>query len=103
MALKSFKDSPNEIDIGKYLPAMLERIGMKVTGLRPMMKIATPQNGIWQWPKTFFQSYFPRLVPQNYLTAAEVTGALNDLEALEKINGASIATCLMVEVIAEKI
>ena len=103
MTLKSFKDSPNEIDIGKYLPAMLERIGMKVTGLRPMMKIATPQNGIWQWPKTFFQSYFPRLVPQNYLTAQEVKDALNDLEELENISGASIATCLMVEIIAEKI
>jgi ubiquinone/menaquinone biosynthesis C-methylase UbiE len=103
MALKSFKDSSNEIDIGKYLPAILERIGMKVIGLRPMMKIATPKNGIWQWPKTFFQSYFPRLVPQGYLTPEQVTDALADLEALENSTGASIATCLMVEIIAEKI
>ena len=103
MALKSFKDTDNEIDIGRHLPKILPEIGMKVIGYRPMSKIATPSNGVWQWPKTFFQSYFPRLVDQNYLTAKEVTEALSDLEELEKIEGASIATCLMVEIIAEKI
>lgn len=103
MALKSFKDSENEIDIGRYLPAILERIGMKVTGFRPMMKIATIKNGVWQWPKTFFQSYFPRLVPQGYLTHKEVDRALLDLEELEQEAGATICTCLMIEIIAEKI
>lgn len=103
MALKSFKDSENEIDIGRHLPAMLERIGMKVIGFRPMSKIATVENGVWQWPKTFFQSYFPRLVSQNYLTLDEVNDALMELEELEKIVGATICTCLMVEIIAEKV
>jgi len=103
MALKSFKDTENEVDIGRHLPIILPKIGMKVIGFRPMSKIATIENGIWQWPKTFFESYFPRLVPQNYLTPAEITAALSELEELEKIKGASICTCLMVEVIAEKI
>lgn len=101
-ALKSFKDTENEIDIGRHLPAMLERIGMQVIGFRPMMKIATAKNGVWQWPKTFFQSYFPRLAAQDYLTTTEVKEALDDLEDLEKIAGATICTCLMVEIIAEK-
>ncbi|MGB5555711.1 MAG: methyltransferase domain-containing protein [Flavobacteriaceae bacterium] len=103
MALKSFKDSENEIDIGRQLPVILEKIGMKVISVRPMIKIATPYNGVWQWPKTFFESYFPRLVNQNYLTAQEVDQALLDLAALEKISSATMCTCLMVEVIAEKI
>ena len=103
MALKSFKDSENEVDIGRHLPTLLPELGMKVIGFRPMSKIATVENGIWQWPKTFFQSYFPRLADQNYLTTEEVNQALSDLEDLEKIEGATICTCLMVEVIAEKI
>lgn len=102
MALKSFKDSENEIDIGRHLPTMLEGIGMKVINFRPMMKIATVNNGVWQWPKTFFQSYFPRLVPQSYLEPEDVKRALHDLEELEKVEGATICTCLMVEIIAEK-
>ena len=103
MALKSFNDTDNEIDVGRHLSTMLPEIGMKVISLRPMAKIATPENGVWQWPKTFFQSYFPRLVAQNYLTPEEVKEALIELEDLEKIDGATICTCLMVEIIAEKI
>jgi len=102
MALKSFKDSDAEIDIGRLLSGNLSKMGMKILGFRPMIKIATPENGIWQWPKTFFYSYFPRLVPQKYLSPIEVESALRDLEALEKIKGASICTPLMVEIIAEK-
>ncbi|MFS4494841.1 class I SAM-dependent methyltransferase [Maribacter sp. 2308TA10-17] len=102
MALKSFKDSDNEIDIGRHLPTILPEIGMKVLGIRPMAKMATPKNGVWQWPKTFFQSYFPRLIPRKYLTLEEVNAALLELEELEKIDGATICPCLMVEVIAEK-
>jgi len=102
MALKSFKDTANEIDIGRHLPSLLPEIGMKLVGFRPMSKIATMKNGIWPWPKSFFESYFPRLVAQNYLTPDEVTAALLELEELEKIDGSTICTCLMVEVIAEK-
>ncbi len=103
MALKSFKDSENEIDIGRHLPSIVSNLGMKVVGYRPMAKIATPAASVWQWPKTFFQSYFPRLVATKYLTKEEVKQALSELDELEKNPGASIATCLMVEIIAEKI
>lgn len=102
MALKSFKDSDAEIDIGRYLPQILGELGMKVASFRPMAKIATPDSPVWTWPKTFFYSYFPRLIAQNYLTDEEVDNALKELEVLEKTDGASICTCLMVEIIAEK-
>ena len=102
MALKSFKDSDAEIDIGRQLPQMLRELGMTVTSFRPMAKIGTPDNAVWSWPTTFFKSYFPRLVGQGYLTKIEVEHALKEVEDLEKIPGASICTCLMVEIIAEK-
>jgi len=103
MALKSFKDTKNEVDIGRKLPVILPEIGMKIVSFRPMAKIATIDNGIWQWPKTFFKSYFPRLVKQKYLTTEEVDAALESLNELEQIKGATICTCLMSEIIAEKI
>ena len=103
MALKSFKDTNNEIDVGRHLSTILPEIGMKVIGFRPMSKIATPKNGVWQWPKTFFQSYFPRVAEQHYLTPEEVKAALLELEDLEKIDGATICTPMMIEIIAEKI
>lgn len=102
MALKSFKDSEGEINIGRELPAALIKMGMKIINTRPMSKIATPDNRIWQWPKTFFYSYFPRLAAAGYLSDDEVEKALAEMERLERIPGASICTPLMYEVIAEK-
>jgi len=101
-ALKSFKESPGEIDIGRELPKILEDMGMKVTGLRLMPKLATVNSLIWQWPKTFYKSYFPRLEQMGYLSNEEVSEALNDLITLENTKGATFFGPMMIEVIAEK-
>ncbi|PKA83748.1 ubiquinone/menaquinone biosynthesis C-methylase UbiE [Ulvibacter sp. MAR_2010_11] len=101
-ALKSFKDSPGEIDIGRRLPAMLEEMGMEVTSIRLMSKIATPSQFNWHWPKTFYRSYFPRLADNGYLTKEDVTNALFEHTKLEQTKGATLCCPLMVEVIAKK-
>lgn len=101
-ALKSFKASDGEIDIGRQLPRALSDLGMKVTNLRLMPKLATPDNLTWQWPKTFYYSYFPRLVDMGFLTAEDISEALKDLEELENTVGATIFCPIMIEVIAEK-
>jgi len=101
-ALKSFKASEAEIDIGRELPQLLTAMGMKITSLRLMPKLATPDNLIWQWPKTFYKSYFPRLADAGFLSNEDVTQAWKDLQALEQTAGATICCPIMVEVVAEK-
>lgn len=101
-ALSSFKESPAEIDIGRKLPGLLSDLGLEIKSLRLMPKLATMHNGVWQWPKSFFKSYFPRLVKSNFLSEEIVTRALMEFDELEKIKGATICTPLMIEIIAEK-
>ena len=101
-ALKSFKESPGEINIGRELPKILEDMGMKVMSLRLMPKLATVNSVILQWPKTFYKSYFPRLEQLGYLSNKEVSEALNDLITLENTIGATFFGPMMIEVIAEK-
>lgn len=101
-ALKSFKDSDSEIDIGRLLPNMLEDIGMEVTSIRPMSKLATAKDSTWHWPKSFFYSYFPRLIDLGYLSQDEVKIALEEMEALELEKGATLLCPLLVEVVARK-
>ena len=101
-ALKSFKDSEGEIDIGRKLPGILTEIGMKITNLRLMPKLATPGDVTWQWPKTFYHSYYPRLVEMGYLSSEDVSEALKDLNELENTAGATICCPIMIEVISEK-
>ena len=101
-ALKSFKDSDSEIDIGREIPGILKELGMEVTNVRLMAKLATPDNAIWQWPKSFYKSYFPRLVDMNYLSPDDVSVALEDLKELEKDKTSTICCPLMIEIIARK-
>lgn len=101
-ALKSFRSAEGEIDIGKYLPEILSKMGMKVTGIRLMAKLAEPSNLNWQWPKTFYYSYFPRLVSAGFMTKDEMEKAYSDLSRLEQTPGSTLCCPLMVEVIAEK-
>lgn len=101
-SLKSFRDSEGEIDIGRHLPSILSGFGMEVSNVRLMAKIGRPHTLNWQWPKTFYTSYFPRLVEAGYLSQAEATRALADVEELEQTPGSSICCPLMTEVIAIK-
>ena len=101
-ALRSFKDSLAEIDIGRELPTTLSQMGMKINNLRLMSKLATPNDVTWQWPKTFYHSYFPRLKDMELLTEEEVQLALEDMDALENTPGATLCCPMMIEVIAEK-
>ncbi|MEZ4779595.1 MAG: methyltransferase domain-containing protein [Flavobacteriaceae bacterium] len=101
-AYQSFSDMGSNINIGRELPSIFNTLGMPVTHIRTMHKIATVNDLVWQWPKSFYESFFPRLIETGYLQKNDVSFALKDLAVLEKNPGASICCPLMVEVVAEK-
>jgi hypothetical protein len=76
---------------------------MKVTGTRLMAKLATPKDLTWQWPKSFYQSFFPRLADTGYLNEEEVNTALRSLAILEQTPGSTICCPLMIEVVGVKV
>ena len=65
-------------------------------------KLATPNSGVWKWPRTFYESYFPRLIKMGYLTEQDMENAFSDLESLERLPYATLWAPLMIEVVAEK-
>jgi ubiquinone/menaquinone biosynthesis C-methylase UbiE len=101
-ALKSFKEQEGEIDIGREIPGILASMGMRIVSLRLMSKLARPNEHIWNWPKSFYHSYFPNLVKMKYLTKAEVEKAFADLKIIEATAGATLCTPIMIEIVAEK-
>ena len=101
-SLQTFYDSEGTVDIGKYLPKLFSDLGMKVISQRPMNKLATPDKLDWQWPRTFFQIYFPKVAEVGYITVDDAQKALEELEILGNNPNATILTPQMVEVIAEK-
>jgi len=77
--------------------------GLEVISTRLMAKLATPESSTWQWPKSFLNIYLPKLIGTETITADEVDAALGELDELEYIDGATIFTPQMVEVVAVKV
>ena len=102
-ALRSFKEQDGEIDIGRELPEMFENLGMRVQSVRLLAKMGQPESLVWQWPRSFYYSYFPRLAEAGYLTAQDVEKALEQMEILGQNKNATLFCPTVVEVIAEKI
>ncbi len=101
-AYRSFKDQAGDIDIGRRIPQMLSVLGMKISSVRLMCKLARPTDFSWQWPASFYRIYFPKLVGMGFLSKQTCHAALLDLERLEQIEQATIFAPSMVEVIGVK-
>jgi ubiquinone/menaquinone biosynthesis C-methylase UbiE len=84
-ALKSFKEQDGDIDIGKRLPEIFFAHDLEVVRLRPMSKISTPSELTWQWPKSFFKIYFPKLIEAGFLDKEVCQLGLEELEALSYV------------------
>jgi ubiquinone/menaquinone biosynthesis C-methylase UbiE len=101
-AYKSFSDMEGDLNIGRHIPRIFNELGMEVKNTRLMAKLATPKDLAWQWPKSFYKSYFPRLAEIGYLSNEDVKNALKDLERLEQTPGATICCPLMLETVGVK-
>ncbi|MBT8327319.1 MAG: methyltransferase domain-containing protein [Bacteroidia bacterium] len=101
--LQSFKEQEGDIDVGREVPQMLESMGMKILSTRIMAKLANPKELTWQWPKSFYHVYFPRLVEMNYLTQQESEQALKDMEQLGNQPSSQLYCPSLIEIIAEKV
>jgi len=67
-----------------------------------MPKLAVPKSDNWEWLKTFYKSYFPRLVEMNYLTNEEMEKAFYDFYELEQLKYTTLWCPLMIKTIAVK-
>ena len=79
-SLDSFERSDSDINVGSLLPQYLSELGMKILNVRLMSKVAVPESNTWEWPTTFYNSYFPRLVKMGYISNDDLTAAMEDLK-----------------------
>ena len=100
--LKSFKEQEGDIDVGRRVAQMCYDAGLEVISTRPLVKMATPEDLNWYWPKTFLYIYMPKLVDMGYMTQEEVEEALDQFEQLEMISSATFMCPSMIEIVAIK-
>lgn len=100
--LEVFGSSGGNINIGKKLPSLFYDAGLEVISTRPMIKLGMPDDLVWNWPDSYLKIFIPKMVEMGKLTKDEGDAAVDDLNALSLIDGATIMTPLMCEVIAIK-
>lgn len=101
-AYQSFVDGPGKINIGAELPQIYEKHGIEHISSRPIVKLVSPSNYGWDWPKTFFKSYFPRLVDKGYLEEDISLAAINEMQELSEMDSATFLCPTVVEVVGVK-
>ncbi|HKE01260.1 MAG TPA: methyltransferase domain-containing protein [Planctomycetota bacterium] len=69
--IESFRRSDADIDVGCRLPALLDEVGLCVTYVEPVARIARPGDPLWAWPDAFYRNYVPKVVERGLLAAAD--------------------------------
>ncbi|MDX1683665.1 MAG: methyltransferase domain-containing protein [Saprospiraceae bacterium] len=100
--LKSFAQSGGQINIGRELPELFCKYGLKIQNIRSISKLTSPDTATWHWIKSFFELYGSKVVNAGLLHSSGHRKAMDAFEEMESIEGASLLPPLVVEVIAYK-
>ena len=100
--LAAYAKAGADSDVGRKAPAMMERHGLEVIDVRPLTRIITPGQAMWQWPRTFFRTFLPSVEKLGHLTADERAAIEAEMDELERTPGAIFHTPPQVEIIARK-
>ncbi|CAN5367650.1 methyltransferase domain-containing protein [soil metagenome] len=98
----SWRSHGGDPDIGCRMPELLDRAGLDVAHLKPIVRIGRPDDSIWQWPTTFFGIFVPTLVKTGFLTVDEQRAFEREWQARSSDKNAFFSSPPMVDVIAVK-
>jgi SAM-dependent methyltransferase len=99
----SWRASGGDPDVGQRLPQLLERAGLRVREVAPLVRIGRPGTMVWDWPPAFFRLFLPRLVAGGFLAQADADAYWRDVQARERDPAAFLATPPMLDIVAEKV
>lgn len=101
--VEDWRASGGEPDIGRDLPALLLKQGMRIVQMNPIVDVVQPSSFIWQWPSSWLRNYPKHLVEAGKLTPDWAERVPAALEKAEADPAAIMITPTVMEIIAEKI
>lgn len=99
---QSWRDHGGDDDVVARLPAIMSRCGLKVREIKPILRVATPDSPLWQWPNSFFRNYVPRLVEMGFVTRDEQRAFQEDWAIRSRDPHTFFMTPPVFDVIAQK-
>ena len=101
-AMESWRADGGEPDIGLEIPRWLHELGWQVETLHPIIDVVSPDNYVWQWPKTFLQVGIRRLVDLGRIPAQRADIMQAAFDARDVDPHALMFTPGVIEIIAVK-
>lgn len=80
--VESWEKSAGDLDVMGRVPGWLEGCGLRLVHLGVLQRVAQPNEALWSWPTTFWESYLPRLVEAGLLAEEDRRAFLEDWRAL---------------------
>ena len=100
--IESWRETGGEPNIGRALPAMLEREGFAVLATNPIIDVVTPENYVWKWPEAFLRINAERLCALGKISPEDVAEIVTAFDTVKSTPGARMTTPCVIEVIARK-
>lgn len=100
--MESWRAEGGEPDIGTELPGWLESLGLEIVDLRPLLRVASHGEGMWEWPAAFLRVGSRRLASLGYLSAEETTRTVDVFSSAEVRPGTKMVTPAVLSVTARR-
>ena len=100
--VKAWHEEGGEPDIAPQLLTWCEELGLTIESLKPIVHFVSPENYIWQWPRSFVDVSPWRLADLGYLTKDQVDALHREFAAFEADRSTRLITPSVLEIITRK-
>jgi SAM-dependent methyltransferase len=100
--MRAWREDGGEPDVGRSLPAWLERHGFEIVGVRPIAEVVTPADLMWQWPRAFILGGPRRFQELGAMSEAQTVRLREAFLEAEARPGARMLTPTVLEIIARR-
>lgn len=99
---QSYVDGGVDDDVAGRLPGIMERCGLRVREIRPILRVARPGTALWNWPTTFFRNYVPKIVASGHLSEGDSRAFFEEWDRRSRDDGSFFSTPPVYDIIAVK-
>jgi SAM-dependent methyltransferase len=89
-------------EISEHIPSLMAELGLELTAIEPICRIARPGSRLWEWVSLFHDSYLPKLLAQGLLEPDEAAAFGEDWRAAQSDPASFFFTPPMLGIIAGK-
>lgn len=100
--LAAYDAARADSSVGARTPAMMARHGLDPIEIRPLARVARPDQPMWHWPRSFFRTFLPKIVEGGHMPEVDREAIEAEWDANEQDPGAYFFTPPQVEIIARK-